>query len=72
MQRVEAVIASGECYELNQLALKGGDLAAMGYRGTEIGAQQRRLLDWVIAYPEENTPQALRQRLEDAKHDGLE
>lgn len=72
LQRVEAVIASGECYELNQLALKGGDLAAMGYRGTEIGAQQRRLLDWVIAHPEENTPQALWQRLEDTKHDGLE
>lgn len=50
--------------ELEALALTGRDLYELGYRGGEISALRRRLLDHVRAHPEENTPAALRRLLE--------
>lgn len=46
--RLDALAASGRCYELSRLAVNGGDIAALGYRGREIGAVLRELLDAVM------------------------
>ena len=42
------VIATGECYTLRQLALKGGDIKRLGVRETEIGEILGQALDAVI------------------------
>ena len=47
--------------ELEQLS--GAELLAMGYRGADIGAAQRRLLDHVLDHPEDNRPERLRELL---------
>jgi len=47
-QRIRALLSEGRCYRLSQLALSGGDLIPLGYRGPEIGKTLRRLLDAVI------------------------
>ncbi len=39
---------------LHSLALSGGELAAMGLRGREIGAAQRKLALHVLVHPEDN------------------
>lgn len=38
------LLAQDACYTLKQLAVKGGDLAALGYRGQEIGEKLNELL----------------------------
>ena len=48
---------------VRELALSGAELAAMGYRGADIGAAQRRLLDHVLDHPEDNRPERLRELL---------
>jgi len=47
-----------------QLALSGGELMALGLRGAEISAAQRRLARHILDHPEDNTPQRLRLLLE--------
>lgn len=47
------------------LALSGGDLYAMGLRGTEIGAAQRMLVDHVNQHPEDNARDILVQILQE-------
>jgi tRNA nucleotidyltransferase (CCA-adding enzyme) len=42
------IISDGECYLLKQLAVKGGDLVEMGYKGKEIGTKLNFLLQAVI------------------------
>ena len=42
------VIAQGSCFSLSQLAVRGGDLTAMGYRGPAVGEMLRELLEQVI------------------------
>lgn len=42
-----------------ELALTGGDLYALGLRGEEIGKVQKRLLEHVLAYPEDNERERL-------------
>ena len=39
---------------VRQLALTGGELAALGWQGSEIGRLQRRLAAHVLAHPEDN------------------
>ena len=34
---LEEVIASGDCFSLDRLAVNGDDLLALGYRGRELG-----------------------------------
>ena len=46
--RLDELAAAGRCYELSRLAVNGGDIAALGYRGREIGDVLRRLLDAVM------------------------
>ena len=47
---------------MHELALGGEELAALGYRGREIGAVLARLLDEVAAEKLENTREALMKR----------
>ena len=42
------VIAQGSCFSLGQLAVRGGDLTALGFRGPELGNMLRELLEQVI------------------------
>lgn len=45
------------------LALKSGDLMALGLRGAEIGAAQRKLARHLLDHPQDNTKEALRKLL---------
>ena len=55
---------SGDCLFPRELALSGGDLAALGLRGPEIGAALRRLLDHVLEHPAENRRDRLLEWME--------
>lgn len=43
------VLARNECHSLAQLAVRGEDLLALGYRGQEVGQKLNELLETVIA-----------------------
>lgn len=58
-RRLRAVLRSGECWSLASLAITGGELAAVGYAGRELGEELRRLLEHVIDCPEDNRPEIL-------------
>ena len=60
---LEQVLRGGDCWNVKELALSGQDLAALGYRGKDIGAAQRQLLDHVLEDPSANTPERLRAYL---------
>ena len=45
---LELVLQSGECFSLRQLAVRGGDLTALGLRGPAVGAALNELLEQVI------------------------
>lgn len=62
-EELAAVLAAGGCRSAKELALSGGDLAAMGYRGRAIGAAQRYLLGRVLERPEDNDRQILMELL---------
>lgn len=47
-QLLELEIASGRCFSLKQLAVKGNDLASLGMRGKQIGDTLEELLTLVI------------------------
>ena len=49
---------------LHHLVLSGGELAAMGLRGREIGAAQRRLALHVLEHPEDNRRENLLELLQ--------
>ena len=44
----DKIIESGECFSLSNLAVNGEDLSALGFKGKEIGAALKLLLDAVI------------------------
>jgi tRNA nucleotidyltransferase (CCA-adding enzyme) len=48
---LEEVIASGDCFSLDRLAVNGDDLLALGYRGRELGNALKFLLEHVIESP---------------------
>ena len=58
-RRLREVLRSGECWSLASLAITGGDLAALGYAGRELGEELHRLLEHVIDCPEDNRPEIL-------------
>ena len=58
----DALVAENACCSVHELALGGEALAALGYRGREIGAVLARLLDEVAAEKLENTREALERR----------
>ena len=58
----DVLVAENACCSVHELALGGEALAALGYRGREIGAVLARLLDEVAAEKLENTREALERR----------
>ena len=44
---------------MKTLALSGGELAALGLRGKEIGAVQKALAEHILAHPEDNEREKL-------------
>jgi tRNA nucleotidyltransferase (CCA-adding enzyme) len=60
LERCRAIRARGDALTIGDLALRGGDLAAMGFCGREIGSILERLLRAVLREPESNTPDKLR------------
>ena len=58
-KEVVAVLKSGACFSLDKLAISGGDLLALGYKGPELGRMLQFLLDYVIHYPQNNTREIL-------------
>lgn len=59
LRLLRSVIRSGECFSLKQLALSGGELMELGFRGTQIGAALSALLSHVIENPSENNRERL-------------
>ena len=51
---VKAVLRSGECFSLRELAVSGKDLTDLGLRGKAVGEMLDFLLDYVIDYPANN------------------
>ncbi len=47
-RRFEALMDSGRCWSLDKLAVNGGDMAELGFRGRRIGAVLRLLLNEVM------------------------
>ena len=58
-QKTEALLASGACYTLSALAVKGNDLAALGIQGKTIGETLHRLLEKVVLGEAENDREQL-------------
>lgn len=58
------VLASGECYDLGSLELKGGDLKALGYSGRELGRLLDAALEHVIDNPGDNNKYKLCKLIE--------
>ena len=56
---LKAVLSSGECCSLRQLAVSGNDLLALGLRGQEVGEMLNFLLGYVMEYPENNRRELL-------------
>ena len=56
---VRAVLKSGECFSLRQLAVSGEDLKALGLQGPALGEMLEFLLDYVIDYPDNNRRELL-------------
>ena len=56
---LKAVIKSGECFSMKQLAVDGDDLAALGLRGRELGEMLSFLLGYVMEYPDNNRRELL-------------
>ena len=62
---LEGVLAQNPCVRVDQLALSGGELARMGFKGERIGQAQRYLLKHVLARPEDNRAGVLRLKLQE-------
>ena len=56
---LRAVLRSGECFSLRQLAVTGDDLMALGLKGRAVGEMLTFLLDYVIDYPDNNRRELL-------------
>ena len=53
------VVNSGECYDFKSLAVKGGDLTALGLSGENVKKELERLLFLCIDRPELNVKHKL-------------
>ncbi len=60
----EKVQEQKQCVSLKTLAINGSDLIALGMKpGREIGETLKKLLDYVLDHPEENTKERLLEKL---------
>ena len=66
--RLRELAWMGERLTERDLALSGGELAALGLSGPDIGKAQRLLLDRVVERPEDNTKERLREILAELGH----
>ena len=66
--QLRALAWMGERLTVKDLALSGGELAAMGLTGPAIGEAQRLLLDRVVDCPEDNTKARLGEILAELGH----
>ena len=57
---LDQVLAQRPCLSAKELALSGADLMELGLFGAEIGRVQKLLLEHVLEYPEDNSPDKLR------------
>ncbi len=57
------ILARKEPYLIGHLALRGDEIAALGFTGAACGKAQRAALEYVIERPEANTPDDLRRFL---------
>ena len=58
-EKLNALIAAGDCFTLEQLAISGTDAMALGYTGPALGAALHRALEAVLSGTCENTRDAL-------------
>ena len=65
LTKLETVLEHDPCVRVEQLALSGGDLVAMGARGSQIGVVQRHLLEHVLAVPGDNRAEVLAVKAEE-------
>ena len=56
---LRAVLKSGECCSMSDLAVTGDDLMRLGLRGRELGEMLNFLLDYVMEYPGNNRRELL-------------
>lgn len=66
-RQVRMGILHPEREAVRRLALSGRELQEMGLRGTQIGAAQRALAAHIGTHPQDNTPERLRQIMEQWK-----
>ena len=60
LARVNEIVAAGECFSLDKLAVTGSDLLAQGHPpGRDLGATLDKLLDHVLEHPQANTREIL-------------
>lgn len=59
LPQVDTVLESGECFDLEHLAIHGDALKTLGFTGREIDAMLQALLEYVICHPEENNTDTL-------------
>ena len=53
-KELKAVLKSGECFSMQNLAVSGEDLIKQGLKGKDIGDMLNFLLDYVIDHPQNN------------------
>ena len=58
-RELKSILKSGECFSMKHLAVNGDDLAALGFRGRELGDMLAFLLDYVIEFPGNNRRELL-------------
>lgn len=66
-RQLNAIIAAGDCFTLQQLAIDGADVSALGYAGPAIGAVLNGALEAVLSGTCENNKAALLAYLQTAK-----
>ena len=65
--RMEKILAAGDCLAVRDLAVSGKDLIRLGIRpGPELGKIRSTLLDQVLRYPEQNTAACLERLAREA------
>jgi tRNA nucleotidyltransferase (CCA-adding enzyme) len=68
LSRIRAVLGSGECWSLGELAVKGEDLIERGYQsGPGLGALLKKLLGHVLEHPEDNKKEMLLRLAEEMR-----
>jgi tRNA nucleotidyltransferase (CCA-adding enzyme) len=69
LKNTDDILASGECFAADELAVAGRDLLALGYKpGRKLGNTLKELLDHVILHPKDNTREALLERIGSGYH----